>query len=81
MSDAKSSPKSVLTDAMEKVQAKINAETTDEQEAPTEKKYFNKKNFIRMGAAAAVATVAIVAVKLLSGPEETETSEEITTED
>jgi hypothetical protein len=28
-----------------------------------------------------VATVAIVAVKLLSGPEETETSEEITTED
>lgn len=81
MSDAKNSPKSVLTDAMEKVQAKINAEATDEQETPTESKYFNKKNFIRLGATAAVAAVAIVAVKLLSGPEETETSDENPTED
>lgn len=81
MSDAPATKKSILTDAMERVQAKMNAETTDEQEPTTEKRFFNKKNFIRLGAAAVLATAAVYAVKNATKAADEETSEEANTED
>lgn len=80
MSDATAPKKSVLTDAMERVQAKLNAET-DEQEPTTPNRFFNKKNFVRVGAAAALVTAAVFVVKNATKADAEETSDEATTED
>lgn len=82
MSDANAPKKSVLTDAMERVQAKLNAETANEQEPTTEKKFFSKKNLVRVGAAAALGGIAaVLIVKHATKLGENENSEEATPED
>lgn len=81
MSDATAPKKSIITDAMKRVQAKIDAEGTDEQDT-TKTSHFNKKLAIKVGVVAVGSAAAIIALKLFTGqPVEDETSEEATTED